>query len=243
MSIIKPFRGIRYARRAEGGLSRLIAPPYDVISEEERKALSAKSPHNIVRLILPEGAAGGDRDRYPFEVRLDDAMMRGDWLLVGSAWATGRHEPGRGLQDGLVGFEVGAAQIGTRGWQGRLRMEETYRADREVQLTLGADLGLRGWDPDTFDGTGRALLNLQYRSLWKEGVADFMAVGFLAFVDVGATWDGRVGKTTGGLRGDIGVGALVELSKFSAAEIIRLEVAVPDDGSGVVVTAATSALF
>ena len=64
MSIIKPFRGIRYARDAEGGLSRLIAPPYDVISEEERKSLAAKSPHNIVRLILPEGAAEGQRDRY-----------------------------------------------------------------------------------------------------------------------------------------------------------------------------------
>ena len=41
-----------------GGLSDLIAPPYDVITDAERARL-ARNPHNIVHLILPLG--NGDR--------------------------------------------------------------------------------------------------------------------------------------------------------------------------------------
>jgi uncharacterized protein (DUF1015 family) len=46
---IQPFAGIRY-RAAD--LSRLLAPPYDVISDAYRAELCARDPHNIVRVIL-----------------------------------------------------------------------------------------------------------------------------------------------------------------------------------------------
>jgi uncharacterized protein (DUF1015 family) len=55
-----PFRGERYA--ALDRLSRLIAPPYDVISPSERARYAALDAHNIVHVMLPE--AHGDRDRY-----------------------------------------------------------------------------------------------------------------------------------------------------------------------------------
>ena len=47
----RPFRAWRY-HAGRVALSRVIAPPYDVISPEEREALYAKSPHNVIRLIL-----------------------------------------------------------------------------------------------------------------------------------------------------------------------------------------------
>jgi uncharacterized protein (DUF1015 family) len=53
-----PFRGTRY--RAAPDLSALVAPPYDVIDEEERAALEATDPHNAVRLILPRPAPPAD---------------------------------------------------------------------------------------------------------------------------------------------------------------------------------------
>src|SRR5262245_14703380 len=37
------------------GLANVVAPPYDVISPDERKTLAARHPHNIVNLILPDG--------------------------------------------------------------------------------------------------------------------------------------------------------------------------------------------
>ncbi len=57
--LVAPFRGERYAARDR--LSALVAPPYDVISKEERARYAAPDPHNIVHLILPEAPAGGDR--------------------------------------------------------------------------------------------------------------------------------------------------------------------------------------
>jgi len=52
---IVPFRGVLYDPARAGPVDQLIAPPYDVISETQRRALAARSPHNFVRLILPEG--------------------------------------------------------------------------------------------------------------------------------------------------------------------------------------------
>src|SRR5207302_2033886 len=57
--LVAPFRGERYASRDR--LSPLVAPPYDVISKEERARYAARDPHNIVHLILPEAPAGADR--------------------------------------------------------------------------------------------------------------------------------------------------------------------------------------
>jgi len=37
------------------GLASVVAPPYDVISAEQRAELCARDPHNVVRLILPDG--------------------------------------------------------------------------------------------------------------------------------------------------------------------------------------------
>ena len=54
-----PFRGTRYTAAA-GPLSELIAPPYDVISPGQRRALEARNPRNSVLLELAEG---GD-ERY-----------------------------------------------------------------------------------------------------------------------------------------------------------------------------------
>jgi uncharacterized protein (DUF1015 family) len=49
---IAPFRGIRYNPKKISDLSKVVAPPYDVISAEEQERLYRKSPYNIVRLIL-----------------------------------------------------------------------------------------------------------------------------------------------------------------------------------------------
>lgn len=57
---IAPFRGIRFDPAAVGDLATVVAPPYDVISEQLRSDLEAASPHNIVRLILGRDEPGDD---------------------------------------------------------------------------------------------------------------------------------------------------------------------------------------
>ena len=60
--LVVPFRGERY--RATENLSKLIAPPYDVIDRGARAKLATMDDHNIVHCMLPEapaGWAGGDK--------------------------------------------------------------------------------------------------------------------------------------------------------------------------------------
>lgn len=51
-----PFRGLRYRH---DDLAAVTAPPYDVIDPDERAVLIARSPHNAVRLLLPDGDYDG----------------------------------------------------------------------------------------------------------------------------------------------------------------------------------------
>jgi uncharacterized protein (DUF1015 family) len=56
MAEIAPLLPLRYdPSRLPGGLASVVAPPYDVISADERSSLAARDPHNVVRLILPDG--------------------------------------------------------------------------------------------------------------------------------------------------------------------------------------------
>jgi uncharacterized protein (DUF1015 family) len=53
MAVLRPFRGIMYnPRRVD--LSRVVAPPYDVISHNDQARYYAQDPHNVVRLIAGE---------------------------------------------------------------------------------------------------------------------------------------------------------------------------------------------
>ncbi len=51
MANIIPFRGIRY-QETSPKLSRVLAPPYDVISTQQKKQLKGSSPLNVIRLII-----------------------------------------------------------------------------------------------------------------------------------------------------------------------------------------------
>jgi uncharacterized protein (DUF1015 family) len=56
MAEIAPLTPLRYdLSRLAGGLADVVAPPYDVIDAAQRAELAARHPHNIVKLILPEG--------------------------------------------------------------------------------------------------------------------------------------------------------------------------------------------
>src|SRR5919112_6381249 len=70
MADVQPFRTLRYDPSAAGALEDVIAPPYDVIDDELRAELAAKSPHNVVVLDLPESYDGA-------------AETLGEWLRDG----------------------------------------------------------------------------------------------------------------------------------------------------------------
>jgi uncharacterized protein (DUF1015 family) len=62
VAVVKPFRALRYDEDAAGPLATLVAPPYDVISPEQREQLRAASPYNVVHLTLPDSEEQAARD-------------------------------------------------------------------------------------------------------------------------------------------------------------------------------------
>ena len=59
MARIRPFRALRYD---VPDLAAVVAPPYDVISDEEREGYLARSPYNVVHLTLPDSEEQAARD-------------------------------------------------------------------------------------------------------------------------------------------------------------------------------------
>ena len=58
MAEVKPFRGIHYDVKRVGDLTRVVAPPYDVISPEEQDALHRRHPRNIVWIDFGKAKEG-----------------------------------------------------------------------------------------------------------------------------------------------------------------------------------------
>ena len=62
MATIRPFRALRFDESRAGPLEALVAPPYDVISAEQRAEYLARSPYNVVHLTLPDSEEQAARD-------------------------------------------------------------------------------------------------------------------------------------------------------------------------------------
>jgi len=57
---VLPLQALHYDLEKVGSLSDVVAPPYDVIDEEQRDELVGRSEHNVVELDLPQDPGGGD---------------------------------------------------------------------------------------------------------------------------------------------------------------------------------------
>jgi uncharacterized protein (DUF1015 family) len=60
MADVQPLQTLRYDLGAVGSLEAVIAPPYDVLDDELRAKLAARSPFNVVEIDLPRPPAGAD---------------------------------------------------------------------------------------------------------------------------------------------------------------------------------------
>ncbi|MBI5069811.1 MAG: DUF1015 domain-containing protein [Deltaproteobacteria bacterium] len=80
MPAVLPFRGLRYAAARARGLSPLIAPPYDVVSAAQRDELAARSPNNIIHLLLDKELPGDgpEENRY-----LRASRSLEEWIAAG----------------------------------------------------------------------------------------------------------------------------------------------------------------
>jgi uncharacterized protein (DUF1015 family) len=76
MAEVKPLQALHYNLAAIPSLADVTAPPYDVIDAEQRAALLARSPLNVVEIDLPQAPGGSD----PYE---HAAETLESWILDG----------------------------------------------------------------------------------------------------------------------------------------------------------------
>ena len=72
MAGVEPLRALHYDLGKVGSLAAVTSPPYDVIDEEQRADLAARSPYNVVEIDLPRDSGGGDRYEHA-------AQLLGSW--------------------------------------------------------------------------------------------------------------------------------------------------------------------
>jgi uncharacterized protein (DUF1015 family) len=109
-------------------LDRVLAPPYDVIDEAERAALLARDPHNVVRLILPEG---GPEERYR-----NAAGLLAGWRATGVLHRDERPCLYRYCQEFAVA-ELGGQRVTRRGLIAAVRLHDfAERIIRPHERTL-----------------------------------------------------------------------------------------------------------
>jgi uncharacterized protein (DUF1015 family) len=75
MADVQPLRALHYDQSVAGPLADVVAPPYDVIDDDQRAALIARSPFNVVAVDLPRG----DPDPYAAARELFES-----WQLQGA---------------------------------------------------------------------------------------------------------------------------------------------------------------
>lgn len=130
MPILRPFRALRFDAAAHD-LSTVLAPPYDVISPEQRQELIARDPHNAVRIELPADLGSADADDYRAAARTV-AEWRSERVLMKDTVPTVTiHE--------MRWTDADGASASCTGLLARLRLEE-YGPDAGVlphERTMG----------------------------------------------------------------------------------------------------------
>ncbi|MCS6851032.1 MAG: DUF1015 domain-containing protein [Gemmataceae bacterium] len=116
MAEIRAFRAFRYDLGRVGDLSEVVAPPYDVIDASLQDALYARSPYNVVRLILnkEEPSDTETHNRYSRAA----AFLR-DWLRDGIL----TQDSARALYVYHQEFEVEGQRHTRKGFLARVRLE------------------------------------------------------------------------------------------------------------------------
>jgi len=79
MAKVYPFRALRYNLDRVPNLSSVIAPPYDVISEEKRNALLKRDPNNCIRLILGDPSTLQESERQNPDRYRKAAALMAEW--------------------------------------------------------------------------------------------------------------------------------------------------------------------
>ncbi len=131
MAVVKPFRALSYDERLAGPLGELVAPPYDVISAEQRERYLARSPYNVVHVSLPDDEAEAARTLTRW--RDDGALVRDETPVLW--WLSQEYTGPDGIRRRREGL-VGALRVEPYSAGVILPHERTHAGPKEGRLRL-----------------------------------------------------------------------------------------------------------
>ncbi|HKP17822.1 MAG TPA: DUF1015 domain-containing protein [Gaiellaceae bacterium] len=158
MAAVKPFQALRYDERKAGPLASLVAPPYDVISHEDRERYLTRSPYNVVHLSLPDDE--GEAARELAEWREAGVLVRDEepafwWLAQDYVGPDGvaRRRDGLVVALRVEPYETGSVRPHERTHagpkEGRLRLLRALRTHVEpIFLLYEGSLDAPRGEPD-----------------------------------------------------------------------------------------------
>ncbi|MBI5245077.1 MAG: hypothetical protein HY922_15545 [Elusimicrobia bacterium] len=104
-----------------------------------------------------------------------------------------------------------------------MEFNTTGRLDKEKQLLLGGNTGLRGYKNNSFTGTRSLLLNFEDRVFMDKEWFHLLYVGGVVFVDSGMTADTDLLKTR--VKTDVGFGLRASPSRSASGGVLRIDLA------------------
>ncbi len=123
---------------------------------------------------------------------------------------------------------MGEQFLGRHTFASQFYLDFGEKLDKDRQLLLGADTGLRGYDINTFSGDKRFVLNLEERTHLADDVFQLVSLGTAAFVDIGAANSNSITELfSDDVYSDVGVGLRLCFPRSSGGGIVRIDVAVP----------------
>jgi uncharacterized protein (DUF1015 family) len=127
---VRPFRALRYDEDVAGPLAELVAPPYDVIDDEQRRAYLARSPYNVVHLTLPESEeqAGSDLREWRARGVLREEEPALWWIAQDYTGPDGVARTREGLAGSIEALPYEAGDV--------LPHEKTHAGPKEGRLRL-----------------------------------------------------------------------------------------------------------
>jgi outer membrane protein assembly factor BamA len=185
------------------------------------------------RLGFSSESWGGDRDEAIFNVVAERGIrQKPGRLFLTSAYASGRWG-NQGTEDLTIGATARFYQrnLNTHHFYVRVQADIAHDLDRDRQLLLGGDSGLRGYPLRFQDGDRRYLLTLEQRFYSQRDMFRLVNVGAAVFFDMGKAWfSGQEDTDDLGVLKDIGFGLRLSSSRSSRGTMIHFDVAFPLDG-------------
>ena len=110
-----------------------------------------------------------------------------------------------------------------------------FGLEGESQVILDGENGLRGYSPYAFSGEKMIILNIESRSIFRDGIFEklesWLVVGSALFLDVGYVWNGGELVLSEPKR-SIGMGLRFSIPRLSGSRVFRCDFAYPLDVQG-----------